>query len=96
MAKGYWITFYQSVSNLEALTKYAGLAAPLIQSKGGRILARGNAVKAYEEGIAQRAVVIEFDSVQDAITAFESAEYQEVAAILIGAARRDIRIVEGV
>ena len=96
MSKGYWITFYQSISDTDALAKYAGLATPIIQSKGGKILGRGNAVKAYEEGLYQRAVVIEFASVKDAIAAFESPEYQQVATILIGAAKRDIRIIEGV
>ena len=31
---------------------------------GGRFLARGNAAKAYEKGLVQRVVVIEFDSVE--------------------------------
>ena len=96
MNKGYWITFYRSVSDQEALAKYAKLATPLIEAHGGRILARGNAVKAYESGINQRLVVIEFESVDAAIAAFENAEYQAVAALLKGAAERDIRIGAGV
>ena len=96
MSKGYWITFYRSVSNQEKLSEYAKLAGSVIESKGGRILARGNAVKAYEGGIAQRAVVIEFESVEKAIAAYESSEYQAVAKILSGAVERDVRIVAGV
>jgi uncharacterized protein (DUF1330 family) len=51
MAKGYWITFYRSISALDA---YAKLAGPAIITNGGRFLARGDAAKAYEHGIAQR------------------------------------------
>ncbi len=69
MAKGYWITFYRSIKNPDALAAYAKLAAPAIQSHGGRYLARGNPAKVYEGGLNQRMVVLEFDSVQQAITA---------------------------
>jgi uncharacterized protein (DUF1330 family) len=96
MSKGYWITFYRSVSNQEALSKYAKLAAPIIQSRGGRILSRGNAVKVYEAGINQRVVVIEFENVEKAIAAYESTEYQEVVKILDGFVERDLRITEGI
>ncbi|HET6266727.1 MAG TPA: DUF1330 domain-containing protein [Acidobacteriota bacterium] len=96
MAKGYWITFYRSIKDESALARYAKLAGPIIESKGGRILGRGNPVKVYEAGVNQRSVVIEFESVQKAIEGFESPEYQEVAAILKGAAERDIRIIPGV
>ena len=95
MSKGYWITFYRSVSDPDALSKYAKLAAPIIESLGGRILARGNAVKAYEFGIQERPVVIEFESVDRAIAAYESLEYQAVVTILSGAVERDLRIVNG-
>jgi uncharacterized protein (DUF1330 family) len=96
MAKGYWITFYRSVSNPAALAEYAKLAGPAIQAGGGRFLARGTAVKTYEGGLNQRAVVIEFESVEKAIATHEGAAYQAAAKLLEGAADRDIRIVEGV
>ena len=72
MAKGYWIAFYRSVSNPDAMAAYAKLAGPAIAAAGGRFLARGDAAKAYEAGIAQRVVVIEFDSVEKAVAAHES------------------------
>src|SRR3954463_14577204 len=76
MAKGYWIAFYRSVSNPDAMAAYAKLAGPAIAAAGGRFLARGDAAKAYEAGIAQRVVVIEFDSVEKAVAAHESEGYQ--------------------
>jgi len=96
MPKGYWITFYRSISDEAALARYAKVAGPTIQAKGGRILARGNPTKTYEAGLSQRMVLIEFDSVEAAMAAYESPEYQEVAAILKDAVERDLRVISGV
>lgn len=95
MAKGYWIAFYRSIKNPDALANYAKLAAPAIQAGGGRFLARGNPTKTYEAGLNQRTVVIEFDSVEKAIAAHDSPGYQEALKALAGACERDMRIVEG-
>jgi uncharacterized protein (DUF1330 family) len=95
MAKGYWIATYRSIKNPDALAAYAKLAGPAIQAGGGRFLARGNPVKTYEAGLAQRVVIIEFDSVDKAIAAHDSPGYQEALKALAGGAERDMRIVEG-
>lgn len=96
MAKAYWICCYRSISKPDALAEYAKLAGPAIQGGGGRFLARGVAAKTYEQGIAQRTIIIEFDSVQKAVETFESEAYRKALRVLDGAAERDIRIVEGV
>ncbi len=95
MAKGYWIATYFSVSNPDALAEYAKLAGPAIAAAGGRFLARGTAAKAYEKGLKQRVVVIEFDSVEKAAAAHDSAGYQAALKVLGNGADRDLRIVEG-
>ncbi|HEV2400961.1 MAG TPA: DUF1330 domain-containing protein [Candidatus Sulfotelmatobacter sp.] len=95
MAKGYWVTFYHSVKNPAVLTDYTKLATPVVQAHGGRFLSRGKAVKAYEAGLVERSVIVEFNSVQDAIAAYESPEYKEAIKVL-GEAKRDVRILEGV
>jgi uncharacterized protein (DUF1330 family) len=95
MAKGYWICFYRSISNPAALAEYARLAGPAIESGGGRFLARGIPAKAFEAGQNQRAVVIEFDNVQQATATYQSKAYQTALRIIDGAVERDIRIVEG-
>jgi uncharacterized protein (DUF1330 family) len=95
MAKGYWVTFYRSISNPDALAEYAKLAGPAIQGGGGRFLVRGMPSKTYEAGINMRTVVTEFDSVEQATATFESAAYQAAARVLEGFAERDIRIIEG-
>jgi len=95
MAKGYWIAFYRSVSNPAALAEYAKLATPAIQAGGGRFIARGTPYRRYEEGLDQRSVVIEFDSVQSAVATYESPAYQAALKVLGNAAERDLRILEG-
>jgi uncharacterized protein (DUF1330 family) len=96
MAKAYWVATYRSISNPDALAEYAKLAGPAIATAGGRFLARGNAAKAYEKGVAQRVVIIEFDSVAKAVAAHDSAGYQAALKVFGNAAERDLRIVEGV
>ncbi len=96
MAKAYWVATYFSVSNPDALAEYAKLAGPAIMGAGGRFLARGNAAKAYEKGLMQRVVIIEFDSVDKAVAAHDSPGYQAALKALGNAAQRDLRIVEGV
>jgi uncharacterized protein (DUF1330 family) len=96
MAKGYWVACYRSVSNPAALTEYAKLAGPAITAAGGRFLARGGVKQTFEAGLDQRTVVVEFDSVEQAIAAYQSSGYAAAVKALDGAAERDIRIVEGV
>jgi uncharacterized protein (DUF1330 family) len=96
MAKAYIVTTYRSISDPDALAGYAKLAGPAIQAAGGRILARGTAVKAYESGLLQRVVIAEFDNVEHAVAAHDSTEYQAALKVLGNGAVRDMRIVEGV
>jgi len=95
MAKGYWIVFYRTITNAGALGEYAKLAGPAIEGAGGKFLVRGVPVKAYEAGLKERTVLIEFESVEQAMATFESARYQAAAKLLVKAVERDIRIVEG-
>lgn len=96
MPKAYWISTYRSVSDPVALAEYAKLAGPALQAAGGRFLARGMPAQVYEAAVNQRAVLIEFDSVAEAIAAHDSPEYQAALDALGNGADRDIRIVEAV
>jgi uncharacterized protein (DUF1330 family) len=96
MPKAYFVATYRSISNPDALAEYAKLAGPAMTAAGGRFLARGNATKAYEKGVLQRVVVIEFDSVEKAVAAHDSPGYQAALKVLGNAAERDLRIVEAV
>lgn len=96
MAKGYWVTFYRSVSNPAALAEYGKAAVPAIEAYGGRFLCRGTAIKAFEAGIKDRSLIVEFESPAKAIECYESPRYQSALKILAGTVERDIRILEGV
>jgi uncharacterized protein (DUF1330 family) len=96
MPKAYWISTYRLVKNPEKMAAYAKLAGPAITGGGGRFLARGEPAKVYELGLKQRTVLIEFDSVAQALATHDSAAYQAALSALDDGAEREIRIIEGV
>jgi uncharacterized protein (DUF1330 family) len=71
LAKGYWVVSYRKVLNPDRLAEYSKLAAAAITNGGGRLLVRGTARVAQGAGIAERTVVTEFDSIEQAIATFE-------------------------
>lgn len=95
MPKAYWIASYRSINDPVALGEYGKLAGPALQEAGGRFIARGIPAIVYEAGVSQRTVLIEFDSVEQAIAAHDSSAYQEALRALGNAAERDVRIIEG-
>jgi uncharacterized protein (DUF1330 family) len=95
MKKGYWVVHYLSVSNPDALAAYTELAIPAIESHGGKFIVRGFASQAFEAGIEeQRTAVIEFESVEKAIAAYNSNAYSAARKALNNGATRDFRILE--
>ncbi len=96
MAKAYLVSLVRKVIDASKLDAYRELAGPAMVAAGGRFIARGAPAKAYEAGLAERTVIIEFESVDAAIAAHDGAAYQEALKALDGGLERDIRIVEGV
>lgn len=97
MAKAYWISAYHSVNDEDALAAYAKLAGPSLNAAGGRFLARGMPAAVKENGQQMRTVLVEFDSLEAALAAYDSPGYKEaLAALGPNAVVRDIRIIEGV
>ena len=97
MAKAYWISAYRDIINTEALAAYAKLAGPSLTAAGGKFLARGVPAAVKESGLQQRTVLIEFESVEAALAAYNSPGYKEaLVALGSNAVVRDIRIIEGV
>lgn len=96
MPKGYWVSVYPHIDDPERFDVYNGLAGRAVKAAGGRVLAAiGSRVEAHEAGIAERVVLIEFDSFEQAVAAYESAAYQEALAALPDGFERDFRIIEG-
>ena len=96
MKKGYWVVAYRSISDESALKAYAALAAPAVQSFGGRFLARAaTGVQAHEAGLPLRTIIVDFDSHDIAVAARQSDAYQKALQALGSGAERDFRVVEG-
>ena len=96
MPKGYWVSAYRAITDPEKLAAYNKLAAAAVKAGGGRTFFRGGRVVAYDAGIAERTVLVEFDSFEQAVAAHESAAYQEALVALADGVERDFRIVEGI
>ena len=95
MSKGYFLSAHKSPANPEKRDAYLLLATPAIIKAGGKILASTNIIDAHENGIVQQTVLIEFESLEKAKSAYNSPDYQMALKALDGGADRDIRIFEG-
>ena len=93
--KGYMISGHRSPADPEKAAAYREFAKPALEAAGGRFLAVGGQVVAKENGVAERTILIEFESFEAAVAAYESDAYQEALRALDGGADRDIRLFEG-
>ena len=96
MAKGYLVVCYREILDPQKLRTYAELAPKAMLPRGAKILARDGRVEAFEDGLAERTILVEFPSYKEAVEAYHSPEYQAAVAALGDGAVRDFRIVEGV
>ena len=93
MPKAYWVTVYRSILDPQKVAAYAKLAPAATGKFGARYIARGTANEAFEAG-QKRIVISEFPSVENAIDAYKSPDYQAALKALGNGAVRDIRIIE--
>ncbi len=91
----YWIAHVE-VTDAEAYGKYAALAGPAIAKHGGKFLARAGRYVQLEGNDRARNVVVEFPTLEDAVTCYNSPEYSEARGHATGASVRDLMVVEGV
>jgi uncharacterized protein (DUF1330 family) len=97
MKKGYWVVAYRSVADETTMKNYVTLAVASLGQFGARTLVSpASAVTAREAGLQQMTVVVEFDSYEIALAAYENADYKKALAALGAKAERDFRIVEGI
>ena len=95
MPKAYWIA-HVTVSDPDQYKLYAESAPVAFKKYGATMLARGGRSGQMEGNGRPRNVVIEFPSYDDAITCYNSPEYQSAKAKRKAAGEADIVIVEGV
>ena len=97
MKKGYWVVAYRTVADDATMKNYAALAGEALGKFEARLLvSRTSAVTAHEAGLKQMTVIVEFDSYEIALAAYESEDYKKALAVLGSKVERDFRIAEGV
>ncbi len=94
--KGYWIAFVD-VNSPEQYQEYLQRAPTVLQTYGARILARSENLTALEgfEVPPTRAVVLEFDSYEQAMACYQSPEYQAASEFRKEAAFAQVVIMKG-
>jgi uncharacterized protein (DUF1330 family) len=96
MKKGYWLVAYRTVADEATMKNYVTLAVAALGQFGARTLVSPTSVvTAHEAGLQQTTVVVEFDSYEIALAAYESADYKKALAALGSGVERDFRIAEG-
>ncbi|WP_263367521.1 DUF1330 domain-containing protein [Edaphobacter bradus] len=96
MKKGYWVVAYRTVGDEAMMARYVALAGAALRPLGARtVVSPRSAVTAREAGVVQATVVVEFDSYEIALAAYESEDYKKALAVLGPEVERDFRIVEG-
>jgi uncharacterized protein (DUF1330 family) len=96
MKKGYWVVVYRSVADESAVKAYGALALPALEAFGGRFLTRSaSQIQTREAGLQLRTILVEFDSYEMALAAYDSEAYRKALQALGSGTERDFRIVEG-
>jgi uncharacterized protein (DUF1330 family) len=97
MNKGYWVVAYRKVPNMATVKNYAALLMPVLEKCGGRMLVSPTSVVTVQEaGVEQMTIVLEFDTYEIALAAYESDDHKKALAALGPGVERDFRIAEGV
>jgi uncharacterized protein (DUF1330 family) len=94
MSKAYWIAFV-TVTDPDAYAGYQAHAPAAFAKYGAEFLVRGGAANTLEGDEWQRHVVIAFDSKEQALACYNSAEYQTARKHRSGACNANIVIVDG-
>ena len=96
MANAYLVVIYNKIIDQEKLQKYAVDALPAMMANGGKkSLARSANITQLEGIPPERAVILEFESVEAAKNAYNSEDYQAALKKLDGGADRFLFVIEG-
>ncbi len=94
MAKGYWIANVD-VLDLEGMQKYRAANQKVLARHGAKFLVAGGKQEIKEGELRSRHTVVEFETYEAALAAFNDPEYQEAAILRRAAASGAMAIVEG-
>ncbi|XDZ66454.1 DUF1330 domain-containing protein [Alphaproteobacteria bacterium LSUCC0684] len=94
MPKGYLVANIR-VNDKDKFQNFSGMAGPVIQKFGGRVLARGPGADRHEGSLSGVVMMIEFESKEVAEKFYFSDEYQAAKAVRDECADTDLMIIEG-
>ena len=95
MAKGYIVSIHTKIIDEEKLKLYGVHAKSALEANDGRYVARGSNISKLEGIPPERAVILEFESVEAAQKAYNSEDYQAALKKLDGGADRFLFVIEG-
>ena len=95
MPKGYLVANIR-VKDQEKFQSFSGMAGPVIQEFGGKVLARGPSADRHEGSLTGVVMMIEFESKEVAEKFYFSEDYQAAKAVRDECADTDLMIIEGV
>ena len=95
MPKGYLVANIR-VQDKEKFAAFSGMAAPIIEAYGGKVLARGPNAERHEGHLTGVVMMIEFESKEAANIFYYSEEYQAAKAVREACSETDFMIIEGV
>ena len=96
MPKGYWISVYEKIEDMNILKKYAEKATEAIGRYSGKFLVRGGKNMILEGSQSPRTVIVEFSNFSDAEKCYNSDEYKVALNILKNSVKRNLQIIEGI
>ena len=92
---GYWI-IRGTVKDEEAFAEYVRLWQPIAKKYGATFIASGKQHQTREGTDYARAVIVQFDSYEQAVACYDDPDYQALAQHRHRSARTNLAIVEGV
>ena len=95
MPKGYLVANIR-VQDTEKFQSFSGMAGPVIQKFGGKILAKGPGADRHEGDVDGVVMMIEFESKSQAENFYFSDEYQAAKAVRDECSETDLMIIEGI
>jgi uncharacterized protein (DUF1330 family) len=95
MPKAYWIARVD-VNDLETYKQYVETAKPAFERHRAKFLARGGRSEVLQGASRARNVLIEFESMDEALACWNSPEYTKARAIRGPVSTGEFILVEGV
>ena len=95
MPIGYLVAYIR-VKDKEKFQSFSGMAGPVIQKFGGKILAKGPGADRHEGDVDGVVMMIEFESKSQAENFYFSDEYQAAKAVRDDCSEADLMIIEGI